>query len=277
MWPLLLGAVFFRAIFLVDRFIASGFDEGSITRLTYATKIVIVLITTGASGLVTVVFPELSAMIAKKQWRQIQALNHSSLTALVFVVLFFWFVMLYFGETWIKLLLERGAFTAEDAKAVASLVVILGGMMIFGAMGTYTSNLFFAAEDTRTPTIIGFCGFWISTALKFLLANSLEIYGIAIATTIVYTLNTITMIWLLQRKAAFFDFRLLAIDGLKIFCAVIIASGVLLAGFAFINISPWVKALLVTMAAGAVYLVVASFLKLSVVEIIFRRIRLTFG
>lgn len=274
MWPLILGAVFFRAIFLVDRFIASGFDEGSITRLTYATKIVIVLITTGVSGFVTVMFPELSKLIASKQWARLRSINRSALTALFFMTMFFWLVMVYFGETLIALFLERGKFTAGDTTAVASLVVTFGGMLVFGSVGAYASNLFFAAEDTRTPTIIGFCGFWLSTALKFYLAPKLNVQGIAIATTILYTMNALAMMWLLQRKAALFDLRQIANDCIKICISAVLAGIVFHRGVSFIKIMPWANMLLVTSLAGIVYLSSAYYLNLGAVEIIFRRIGL---
>lgn len=277
MWPLLFGAIFFRAVFLVDRFLASDFNAGSITRLAYATKIVIVMISTGASGFLTVMFPELSKLYAQKAWARLRAMNSQAIAILLFVSVFFCMVMVFSGDIWIKLFLQRGAFTSADTNAVAGLVVILSGMLICGAIGAHTANLFYASGDTRTPTVIAFLGFWFGTALKVVFSQKWTIYGIALATSMHYVVNAIAMMWLLQRKGALFDLRQMLFDGLRIGASALAAASVF---YLMQFMTMWPKLIVAGFAilvAGTIYFAIASLLKLSVVGLLMRRFAAKLG
>ncbi len=117
------------------------------------------------------------------------------------MTVFIYILIFSFGEQFLKVVFQYGSFTAQDSQNVADVLRYLGGFFIFGALGTFLANLFYAVPDTKTPTIIGVIGFLIGVVLKIVLSSVLSYKGIALASTLYYGLNVIIMFIFLKRQA----------------------------------------------------------------------------
>ena len=84
----------------------------------------------------------------------------------------------------VRVLFERGAFTAIDAQATAAMLAALApGLPAFVLIKVFHPG-FFAREDTKTPMIYAGIGMAANVMLALLLFVVLGAVGIAIATTI---------------------------------------------------------------------------------------------
>ncbi len=202
MWPLIWGGLITKAIFVVDRSIASGLNEGAIAALGYANKIVRVLTLVGLGGLSITSFPALSALIAQKDWPRLQSLNRKTLSGITFITLLIFVLLAGFSATLVRIMFQYGAFTAEDTVNVGDTLVLYGGVLVFGAIANHIANLFFALPDTRTPTLIGIAGFIVGYFMKLWFSTFMSYRGIALASTLYFGLNLMVMIWFLQKKSA---------------------------------------------------------------------------
>jgi len=201
MGPLVWGGLITKAIFLVDRSIASNLDAGAIAALGYANKIVRVLTLVGLGGLSVASFPVLSALVAQKEWPRLQSLNRKTLSGITFITLLIFVLLAGFSESLVRLMFQYGAFTTADTVNVADTLVLYGGVLVFGAIANHISNLYFALPDTRTPILIGIFGFIVGYLLKVWFSTFLSYRGIALASTLYFGLNLTVLIFFLQRRA----------------------------------------------------------------------------
>ncbi len=220
MIPLFCGAVFYKSVFIVDRYIASSLAQGSISYLGYASKITKVLITVGTSGIVIATFPVISKYIAELKWQKIQYLVLQSMTTVFYMTVFIFTMLIILGQPLVKIFFERGQFFTNDTLQVAKALIYYGGVLIFGALGAFTTNLFYAFKDTKTPVLVGIFGFAIGLILKLVFSRYLSYIGIALASSIYYGLNFFIMVYILQKKYRILNVRKLFNQSIKIlFCA----------------------------------------------------------
>ena len=213
MLPLIIGGIFTNSIFLVDRNIASNLDAGAISTLGYATKIIRVVLLIGLGGLSVVALPKVSELIAIKDYNQLQNLNRKALSGILFVSTLFYIILFNFGEQLISVLFQYGSFSSADSRNVANTIIFYGGYLIFGALGTHLSILFYAIPDTKTPVIIGISVFIVGYILKIWFSSFMGYKGIALATTIYYALSILLTIFFIQKKEIkFFSLKELLID-----------------------------------------------------------------
>ena len=213
MLPLIIGGIFTNSTFLVDRNIASNLETGAISILGYATKIIRVILLIGLGGLSVVALPKISELIAKKEIYQLQSLNRKALSGILFISILFYIILLNYGEQLVSLFFQYGSFSLVDSRNVANTIILYGGMLIFGAVGTHISILFYSIHDTKTPAIIGIIIFTLGYSLKLWFSSFMGYEGIALATTIYYALAILLTIFFIQRKEIkFFSLKELFID-----------------------------------------------------------------
>ena len=106
----------------------------------------------------------------------------------------------------VRVLFERGAFTALDAYSTASILAALApGLPAFVLVKVFHPG-FFAREDTKTPMIFAILGMAANIMLALLLFVVLGAVGIAIATTIAGWLQVALLAGTLrERKQFVFD------------------------------------------------------------------------
>jgi len=103
----------------------------------------------------------------------------------------------------VRVLFERGAFTAVDAQATASMLAALApGLPAFVLIKVFHPG-FFAREDTRTPMIYAGIGMAANVMLALLLFVVLGAVGIAIATTIAGWLHAALLAATLRQRDEF--------------------------------------------------------------------------
>ncbi len=199
-WPLLLGAIFLKVSPLVDRVWASQLDPGSLTRINYADRIVMALLTVGTSSLSLIAFPQLAEHFASGGKSGFA--NHF---ALCFRRMLLLIVPIAVGVSVFSVmitsdLLEGGMFTAEDSQVVGKLVTVLMGMFIGASLGELLARGFYVLGDTRAPTLIGVVSLAVGLILKYILFQNFGIWGIAIGVTIHFVLASSALAWFLACK-----------------------------------------------------------------------------
>jgi putative peptidoglycan lipid II flippase len=103
----------------------------------------------------------------------------------------------------VRVLFERGAFTAVDAQATATMLAALApGLPAFVLIKVFHPG-FFAREDTRTPMIYAGIGMAANVMLAFLLFVVLGAVGIAVATTIAGWLQAALLAATLRKRDEF--------------------------------------------------------------------------
>ena len=107
------------------------------------------------------------------------------------------------SEPIIRVLFERGAFSAEETVATAAAMMAYAlGLPAFVAVKALAPG-FFANEDTKTPVKIAVVCMFINLVLNLLLMIPLQHVGLALATSIAGWLNVYLMSRTLYKRAIF--------------------------------------------------------------------------
>jgi putative peptidoglycan lipid II flippase len=187
--PLVLGAAYLRLDPLIDRHLASYLSDGSISHLSYASRLATSLSTIASSGLAVVAFPAIARYAAAGDHKNMALELAHGWRFLCVVLTPLFGAMLAYHEPIVRDLLQRGAFTTTDTQAVARLLVLYIGFMGAAGVGELAARAYYALGDVRTPTWIGAAAFTLGTAAKFEFTSSWHASALAGMTSAYYLLS----------------------------------------------------------------------------------------
>lgn len=151
--PVLLAAGAQQACILAERMFASFLDEGSITMLSFAFRIVTIPLTLYAMSVLSVLFPRFVSSWNEEDFSGHAAVIRKGLLATLLFLVPATVVLCSFPETVVSVLLERGQFGASQTDATASLVILyalglpaMGLALLWGRalLAQHQSRLFLA-------------------------------------------------------------------------------------------------------------------------------------
>jgi putative peptidoglycan lipid II flippase len=102
-----------------------------------------------------------------------------------------------------RVLFERGAFTAVDARATASMLAALALGLPAYVLIKVLHPSFFAREDTKTPMILAGIGMAVNIVLSLTLFLLIGATGIALATTLSGWIHVALLIGTLREREGF--------------------------------------------------------------------------
>lgn len=121
--PVLLAATAQQSCILAERFFASFLDEGSITMLSFAFRIVTIPLTLYALSVLSLLFPRFVVSWNDGDLERFTSTIRQGLLATLLFLLPATVVLCSFPEAVVAVLLERGEFGAAQTEATAALVV----------------------------------------------------------------------------------------------------------------------------------------------------------
>ena len=214
--PLLAGGIIFRSAPVFERMIASGLAVGSISILGYSGQLLTVLATIATSGIVVSFFPSMAKAWTRDITLFTQYFNRGIRSILILTIpIAFSFVL--FGDTFIKIMLERGVFSSKDTIAVSETFAFMTPAFIMLSLGGITTKVFYISKRTLELTIIGSLELATYLLLSYFLSRSYGYLGIAISTSIAYTVFMFIYFFyataLIIKK---YNYKIIIIDILKI-------------------------------------------------------------
>jgi putative peptidoglycan lipid II flippase len=209
MLPATIGLAATQLNLFISTQIASTLQQGSVSWLWYAFRIMQLPIGVFGVALATVSLPAL-ARAAVAEDRPALVSTASATLRLVFALTVpsaLWLAAM--SEPLVALLYEHGHFHAVDTTRTAgALVMYCVGLPAFAAVGVLT-RAFYALGDTRTPVRSSFVAVAVNIVLNLALKGPLGHVGLALATSCAAFTNLIQLGLALHR-------RLGAIDGSRI-------------------------------------------------------------
>lgn len=169
---------------IVDRMMASGLVEGSISALSYAQRSLGLVQGLFAIPLITVLYPSLTRRKVLNDPVGFQKVLDRGLTHLAFIVLPLstGLVVLRFDIT--QFLFERGAFDRLGTQMTAVALLFYGLGLIFLIWRDLLDRAFYAAQDTVTPMWTGLASVAVNVVLNLLLVRYLAHGGLALASSV---------------------------------------------------------------------------------------------
>lgn len=169
---------------LCDKSIGSLLAEGSITRLSYASKLTVVMIGFISTAVSTVGFSNIAKWNELGEKEKIQENIRSSCNLINFFLVPIAFYLLLFSKDVITFLFGRGEFGIQDINVTSNLVKLYAiGLIGYGFQDVFTRALH-AIKIIRSTLMGSALIVAVNIILNVILYRIIGVYGLAIASSI---------------------------------------------------------------------------------------------
>ena len=204
----MLGAIQFADIFWVR--VASSLGDGQVSGFNYAFTLMQLPETLFGTAIALVLFPTMSELFnagdvdglkstAMKGLRIIWLLTIPSAAGLILL-----------GRPAIALLLERGEFDARSTAIVYAALIFLSVRVVSEATLEIVARLFYARHNTKTPMWGYLVWLAVNVGCIYLFVGSMGAAGIALASTIAFTVLSAWLYWKNHQELGDMDDREMA-------------------------------------------------------------------
>jgi putative peptidoglycan lipid II flippase len=197
--PVIAGAFLMCSTSLVDESMAAMLAPGSVAALNYGNRVIALPITLAVTALSTAVIPYFSKMVAQEDWKSVRhtLMRYLRLIFAVTIPLMVFFIV--GSELIVKLLFQRGSFTASDTQLVAQIQnfyalqipFYVGAIFVVRLINSMRINhlLAWGSALNLIVNIIGNYVFMIWLGVK----------GIALSTSLVYLVSFLFLVFFANR------------------------------------------------------------------------------
>ena len=269
MAPRVLGLAVVQINFWVNTLLASRLPVGSISSLNYAWLLMLLPQGIVAQAAATAAFPTFAALEARGRYDELRHTVSSTLRGVLFLTipaaagLFVWRVQL------IRMLLERGEFTARSTQLTAEALAFFAFGLIGHSVVEIVARAFYALHDTRTPVAVGVGAMALNVVLSLLLIVPMQHAGLALANTLATLLEMVLLMGLLARRLNGLEWPQLSATILRAGLATLImALPLAWAAGRWSGGSPVLVGVVGLVAAAAIYLAAALILHMPEVQVI---------
>jgi putative peptidoglycan lipid II flippase len=184
--PLLVAGLLSSGVSIVDQSMAATLEPGSVAALAYGNRIVSVLAGLTAVSLSTAVIPYLSQMVADRDWPGCRRTlrTYTWLVSAIMVPLVL--VTVFFSGTMVRLLYQRGAFTAADTALVSRVQSMYALQLSFAGIAVLYGRLLAAMRRTDLIMVGAAINLSLDIVLNIVCMRFLGVAGIALATSLFY-------------------------------------------------------------------------------------------
>jgi putative peptidoglycan lipid II flippase len=174
---------------LVDTLFAVSMAEGTVTALSYANRIVQLPLSVFGIAISAAILPAVSRAAARGEYDDIRETLTYGFRQTYFLIFPTLMLLIVMPRPIVSLLFEHGRFGASVADRTAvALALYAAGLLVFAWVKVAVAG-FYAIQNTRTPVIAAFSSMVLNIVLIFILAPSMGYKGLALATTLSYTVN----------------------------------------------------------------------------------------
>jgi putative peptidoglycan lipid II flippase len=260
--PRAMGSAVYQINIFVDTILASLawiVGSGGVAALYYANRLIQFPLGIFGIALAQAALPKLSQEHARQDSGAFKDTVSFSLRMIFLIMLPSGFALAVLGHPMIRILFQRGQFSAYSTDITQSALFFYAfGLISFGAVKLLVTA-FYSMHDTATPVRTAFWAVVINAALSVILMWPLKLGGLALATTVSATFNMVTLFVILRKRIGDFGTRQIAGSFARILMASC-AMALVLKAFTVAVPRPGIAALSAAIAIGAASFIAASYM-----------------
>jgi len=200
--PMIAGGLLMGSTELVDKAMAGALASGSVASLNYGNKVIVLILGLATSAIGTAILPYFSRMVGKKSWDDIRkTLNFYLLLIFAFTVplalLIFWF-----SVPLVSIIFQRGAFTADDTRIVASVQAFFSFQIPFYIAGIMLARLVSSLRANHILMWAALLNIIANVGFNILFIYLIGLKGIALSTSLVYMISFLFLWFFVTRIIA---------------------------------------------------------------------------
>ncbi len=198
MIPGLAGTAIYQVNVYVSRLLAFSVERSAATVMFYANRLMELPIGVFAIAVATVVYPLITRHAVEKNYVAMAKDYRKGLRLILVINIPAAAGLVLLSEPIVRLIFERGRFTADDTHLMAPLLALFALGMPFFAMSSLTTRAFYAMRDLKTTVWYAGVSFAVNLALSLVLMDGYGAKGLVLASTGAVIVQTL----LLQRTLA---------------------------------------------------------------------------
>jgi len=228
--PRMLGSAVYQLNIFVDTILASLdwiVGTGGVAALYYANRLIQFPLAIFGLAIAQAALPKMSREYAVKDIDRLKETLSFSLRVVFLVMVPSSFGLAVLGEPIIRLLFQRGEFTAYSTMITKDALFFYSfGLFAYSGVKLLVSA-FYSMHDTKTPVKTAFAAVVLNIVLNLILMWPLKLGGLALATSISAVFNFLILYAILKRRIGDFGTKEICDSFLKISLASILMSAVL--------------------------------------------------
>ncbi len=198
--PLLLGTAYYKTDPVVDRFLLSTMATGSLSLYYLAQQIYGAVSQVMNKAIAAPLVPVLSCLYQANNMAGFRRAYYRKLIQLGLLIFTGLLGLVFFGQGLLKLLIGHGSVTTNNITELWLIMIWLGGTFAGGSLGQISVSSFYAMGDTSTPTRLSIYSYTFYIPIKIVLFYVYGITGLALATSLFFTVNFFLQVWFFEAK-----------------------------------------------------------------------------
>jgi len=198
--PVFIGSTVNQINSFVDKMLASGLAEGSVSALNYGYLLINMITALTITIIVTIIYPRLTQSIAASDHSRFNESIGTGMNIILIISLPCSLGAMLYSSPVVQLVYERGAFNGASTELTAGAFFYYAAGLTFIAINALLVKVYYSMEDMRTPVICGIFGAAVNITLNLILVSSMAHRGLALATSIAAIVNAFMLYYLLHKK-----------------------------------------------------------------------------
>lgn len=186
----------------VHMFFTSTIQEGGWTAIVNANRLIQLPLGVLLTAMLVPILPRFTEQVASNRIDDLKVELSKALRLLWFLALPIAALLMAIPTPIIKLLFQRGKFTADSTEMITTVMIFLAPGIFFYLARDLITRVFYAHQDSKTPFLIALAAIVLQTGLDWLFVFQLKtgIAGIALATTLVTVFNLLALTFFARKK-----------------------------------------------------------------------------
>ncbi len=200
MIPLIISSLICKFFPIIDSIILSKLPIGNISRINYANKLQLVIGSLLNSIFSIQVFSLLSKYAVNKEYDKIKNKISFIIRTMLFISIPIAILFLFFGENFIRLLLERENFRTLDTILVSEYFKIYILALPAISIGAIVSQGLYVIPDSKSVMLVGLFETVFYLIICLLIFKIFEAHSLPIAYVINFNLSVLVLIYILRKR-----------------------------------------------------------------------------
>jgi putative peptidoglycan lipid II flippase len=199
----------------VNTIVATGEGTGAVSYLGYAFRVMYLPIGLFGVSIATATAPAMSRLAATADTARMRSTLASAIALMLTLNIPATLGLVVLADPIVRLLFERGSFTAADTVATAAAVQFYALGLVGYSVVKIVSPTFYAIGRSRTPVAVGVAAVLLNAVLSVAMAPLFGYRGLALAASIAALFNAGTLVWLARGALGGLQLGRVAITGVK--------------------------------------------------------------
>lgn len=197
--PVFIGGSINQINTLVDKFLAAGLPEGTISALGYGSAFITMVSTLTVTILVTIVYPKLTQANLGGDFDHFNRMAAQGMNVTLIISVPFTLGAMVYSDQLVQVVFERGSFDSSSVAMTSPALFYYSIGLTFVALNALLVKIYYAVSDARTPVICAAAGAAVNVGLDLLLVGPMAQGGLALATSCSAAVNAL-LLWMLLRR-----------------------------------------------------------------------------